>query len=299
MAILQETSTLDYQIEELNEDGMPKKYRLKGIFQKADTPNGNGRSYPGSVLEAAVTSTAPTVSEGRMLGELDHPADAKIHLDKVSHKVTKLELKPDGSVYGEAEVLQTPAGKILESLIKSGVKLGISSRGFGSTKEVNGLQEVQDDYKLVTFDIVSDPSTPGAFPNAVYENKDYKIDPAKVDESEVVTNLEFLLEETLEEEVVTEEYEKRYYVGGDDIEGNKFYIVEGEKDSYGYLNFHMSHDYHILLKRKDEHERIAMNEENINFIQRIYGKNIYKKLSNKIEELGYDPKSLNILKEEL
>lgn len=294
--ILQEFNEFSYEVQELNEDGMPKKFRLKGIFQKADTPNGNKRVYPRGILEGAIRSTAQMVAEGRMLGELDHPDDAKIHLDKVSHKITKLNMDPtNGFVFGEAEVLSTPAGKILESLIKSGVKLGISSRGFGSVKDVNGLNEVQEDFKLVTFDIVSDPSTPGAFPNAVYEHKEQKLE--KVEE-EYVTNLDFLVEEIMEEDVETPEMEKRYYVGGDEAENNKFYIVEGEKDSYGTLNFHMSHDYHILLKKNGEHERISINEENVEFIKRIYGNKIYNRLSSKFEELGYDSKTLNLKKEE-
>jgi len=295
-SILQEFNEFSYEIQELNEDGMPKKFRLKGIFQKADTPNGNKRVYPKGILESAIRSTAQSVAEGRMLGELDHPDDAKIHLDKVSHKITKLSMDPtNGFMFGEAEVLSTPAGKILESLIKSGVKLGISSRGFGSVKPVNGLNEVQEDFKLVTFDIVSDPSTPGAFPSAVYEHKEPTLE--KIDE-EYVTNLDFLVEEIMEEDVETPEMEKRYYVGGDEAEDNKFYIVEGEKDSYGTLNFHMSHDYHILLKKNNEHERISINEENIEFIKRIYGNKIYNRLGSKFDELGYDSKTLNLKKEE-
>jgi hypothetical protein len=296
--ILQEYNEFAYEVQELNEDGMPKKFRLKGIFQKCDTPNGNGRVYPKRILEGALQSTAQAISEGRMLGELDHPDDAKIHLDKVSHKITSLKIDPtNGYMMGEAEVLQTPAGKILEGLIKSGVKLGISSRGFGSVKDVNGLNEVQEDFKLVTFDMVSDPSTPGAFPNAVYEHKEQEVASVQLDE-DFVTNLGFLVEEILEEDVDTPEVEKRYYVGGDEAEDNKFYVVEGERDSYGTLNFHMSHDYHILLKKNGEHERISINEENMEFVKRIYGEGISKKLGSKFTELGYNSKTLNLKKEE-
>jgi len=297
--ILQEFNEFSYEVQELNEDGMPKKFRLKGIFQKADTPNGNKRVYPRGILESAIQSTAQVVEEGRMLGELDHPDDAKIHLDKVSHKITKLNINAsNGYMMGEAEVLQTPAGKILESLIKSGVKLGISSRGFGSVKDVNGLNEVQEDIKLVTFDIVSDPSTPGAFPNAVYEHKEVQHAVEEQLEEDYVTNLSFLIEEILEDDVETPELEKRYYVGGDEAEDNKFYVVEGERDSYGTLNFHMSHDYHVLLKKNGEQERIAITEENMEFVNRIYGNSIYNKLGSKFEELGYNSKTLNLKKEE-
>ena len=125
--ILQEFNEFSYEIQELNEDGMPKKFRLKGIFQKSDTPNGNRRTYPRAVLESALSSTTLMVDEGRMLGELDHPDDAKIHLDKVSHKITTLSMDPSGSVIGEAEVLQTPALQVM-----SVVLLAPSARGGGS-----------------------------------------------------------------------------------------------------------------------------------------------------------------------
>jgi hypothetical protein len=303
--ILQEVNQFNYSYEELNEDGKTKSFKLKGTFQFANKANGNGRVYPGPVLEGALSEVKTIVEEGRMLGELDHPTDAKIHLDKVSHKITKLEMRPTGEMYGEATVLPTPAGKILESLLRSGVKLGVSSRGFGSTKEANGLQEVQSDYKLVTFDIVSDPSTPGAFPQPVYEAKESK-EAMKTETEEkkeevvsekFVSNLGYTLEEILEEKVTIEK-EKRVFVGLDE-ENNRYYMVEGGKDSYGTLNFHMSHDYHILLKNGEKEERISINEDNIDFIRRIYGKTIHNKLVKKIDELGYSPRTLNFKKEEI
>jgi hypothetical protein len=293
-----ETSDFTYEIQELNEDGMPKKFYMKGIFQKADTPNGNKRVYPRVVLENALRTTKDLISEDRMLGELDHPADAKIHLEHVSHKVTKLEMMPNGHMYGEAEVLQTPAGRILESLIKSGIKLGISSRGFGTVKEVNGLNEVQNDYKLVTFDIVSDPSTPGAFPNPVYENKE-EIVTTKENSLEKVISLDRFIENALSEDIQVTEPEKRYYVGRDTVNESLFYLVEGEKDSFGYLNFHMSHDYHVLVKKPEGQERVALSEENLTHIKRIYGKKVYDRLATKIAELGFNPETLNYKKEEL
>jgi hypothetical protein len=291
-----ETFDFTYEVQELNENGMPKKFFMKGIFQKADTPNGNRRTYPRAVLENSLRSTKDLITEGRMLGELDHPDDAKIHLEKVSHKVTKLEMLPNGHMYGEAEVLQTPSGRILESLIRSGVKLGISSRGFGTVKENNGLNEVQNDYKLVTFDIVSDPSTPGAFPNPVYENKQDVVESSK---KEKVISLGRLVDNILSEDIAVTEPEKRYYVGRDSVNESLFYLVEGEKDSYGYLNFHMSHDYHILVKKPEGHERVAITEENLGHIKRIYGQTVHSKISSKIEELGYSPKTLNYKKEEI
>lgn len=293
--LLQEYNEFSYTLEELNEDGKPKKFKLKGIFQKSDTPNGNKRVYPRPVLEGAVESVSSIVNEGRMLGELDHPDDAKIHLDKVSHKVTKLYMSGDGTVIGEAEVLNTPAGKILESLLQSGVKLGISSRGFGSTKEAsNGLHEVQKDYKLVTFDIVSDPSTPGAFPSAVYEHNENKSS-SSVNESGVTT-LGYALEDILSEEIEIKREQKELVCS--DQNNNRYYIVEGEKDSYGTLNFHVSHDYHILVKNENLEERIAINSENIKLFEDVYGNKVTSRVLDKINELGYNSKTFFANKKE-
>lgn len=293
--LLQEINEFTYTIDELNEDGKPKSFRLKGTFQAADTPNGNKRVYPKPVLEGAIQSVQPVVAERRMLGELDHPSDAKIHLDKVSHVVTKLEMTQDGKVYGEAEVLPTASGKILESLLRSGVKLGISSRGFGSTKPNNGLDEVQNDYKMVTFDMVSDPSTPGAFPQAVYEdNNNYET--KTIDEENAIVDLDSLLQDTLQESVEIEKESKDYICK--DKDNTRFYIVEGEKDSYGYLNFHISHDYHVLIKNEEWEERIGFNEENLSLLEDIHGPKVLNKILAKVKDLGFDSKTLTRKEEE-
>ena len=292
--LLRDFNELDYTIDELNEDGMPKKFKLKGRFQHADLPNGNGRVYPRPVLESSIQKTSQAVQERRMLGELDHPNDAKIHLEKVSHVVTALKLNEDGQMYGEAEVLPTASGKILEQLLRSGVKLGISSRGFGSTKKNGkGLEEVQNDYKLVTFDIVSDPSTPNAYPQAVYENNENK--DVQIDENYTST-FDTLLEDVLSEELETKEEAKQLLTK--DVDGNRFYMVEGEKDSYGNLNFHISHDYHILVKNEDFEERVGINGTNLQLIEDVYGKKVHDRIVNKIQELGYNPDTLNWNKEE-
>jgi hypothetical protein len=201
---LTEALDFDYKLiqEEGSEDGR-KTTRLRGLFQQGGVKNGNGRVYPTSILEAAISSNMDKVKNRHMLGELDHPSDGKIHLEKVSHVVTDLNMTSDGKVEGELEVFDgpieeggTPAGQILGSFIKRGVRLGISSRGFGSTKQVNGTNEVQNDYKLITFDIVSDPSTPNAYPSPVFEGQES--DSWEL-EKENKTRFSELLEENLED----------------------------------------------------------------------------------------------------
>jgi len=135
---------------------------LSGVMQMAETQNGNGRIYPRSVLMREVKNYKKMVEERRALGELDHPDSSVINLANCSHLVT--EIWSDGDkVMGKIEVLNTPSGNVLKSLITAGVKLGISSRGMGSVKESNGATMVEDDFTLICFDMVSDPSTPGAF----------------------------------------------------------------------------------------------------------------------------------------
>ena len=135
---------------------------LSGVMQMAETQNGNGRVYPQAILEREVANYAKLVKERRALGELDHPDSSVINLANASHMVTRIWM--EGNVCkGTIRVLPTPSGKILESLINSDVKLGISSRGMGSVTERNGVTMVEDDFQLLCFDMVSDPSTPGAF----------------------------------------------------------------------------------------------------------------------------------------
>jgi hypothetical protein len=144
---------------------------LSGIMQKADAVNGNGRVYPHKILSREVENYQKLVKENRALGELDHPEDSIINLRNASHMIT--EVWWNGSdVMGKAKVLDTPSGKILRSLVESGVTLGISSRGMGSVTEGNGETMVEDDFQLICFDFVSEPSTPGAF--MMKEAKDYE-----------------------------------------------------------------------------------------------------------------------------
>ena len=142
---------------------------LTGKLQEADVQNGNGRVYPQAIMEREVQKYAELVKDNRALGELDHPESSIINLANVSHMITQVWM--DGaSVMGKCKVLATPAGQILRSLVDSGVKIGISSRGMGSVVEQQGKTIVEDDFQLISFDIVSEPSTPNAF-MSLSENK--------------------------------------------------------------------------------------------------------------------------------
>ena len=135
---------------------------LVGVCQKAGVKNGNGRVYKKNTLEREIKNYQKAIGERRALGELDHPDDSVINLKNASHIVTKMWW--DGSsVMGKFEVLSTPSGQVLKELVNAGVKLGISSRGLGSVKKEDGQTIVEDDFQLICFDMVSDPSTPGAY----------------------------------------------------------------------------------------------------------------------------------------
>ena len=135
---------------------------LSGIMQMCETLNGNGRVYTRPVLEREVKKYQQLVEQNRALGELDHPDKVEVSLEKVSHKVNEIWM--DGNkVMGKIQVLETPAGKTLRALVEGGCSIGISSRGTGSVTERNGKSIVQEDFELVCFDVVSEPSTPGAF----------------------------------------------------------------------------------------------------------------------------------------
>tara|TARA_R110000824_G_scaffold46692_7_gene133855 strand:+ start:49304 stop:49948 length:645 start_codon:yes stop_codon:yes gene_type:complete len=145
---------------------------LTGPMQRADTVNGNGRIYPLGVLVKEVENYKKIVKERRALGELDHPSGEVISLQTASHIVTDIWM--DGKeVMGKIRVLNTPSGMILKALVNDEVNVGISSRGVGSVTERNGQTIVEDDFSLIAFDMVSEPSTAGAF-MMMKEAKEYK-----------------------------------------------------------------------------------------------------------------------------
>jgi hypothetical protein len=135
---------------------------MKGVLQKADTLNQNGRVYPRVILEREIRNYQKFIAENRALGECDHPDSSVVELKNASHIIREAYMDGD-TVYGTVELLDTPAGQILQSLVEAGVTLGISSRGVGSTKRAGDTDVVQDDFQLICWDFVSEPSTPGAF----------------------------------------------------------------------------------------------------------------------------------------
>jgi len=160
----------DLLTEEERRDVANGMIYLTGKLQEADVQNGNGRVYPYKVLAREVQNYQKLVKERRALGELDHPDSQVINLQNACHLVTEIWMEGN-NVMGKIKVLNTPSGQVLKSLVESGVKLGISSRGMGSVSESTGKVVVQEDFQLICFDFVSEPSTPNAF--MMKEGKEY------------------------------------------------------------------------------------------------------------------------------
>jgi hypothetical protein len=164
------TQELEYLVED-SESGRKGTF-IQGIFMQAEQKNRNGRMYPARVMEKEVRRYQDLISEKRSLGELGHPENPSINLDKVSHLISDLRMEGN-NVIGRAKILDTPMGKIAKNFIEEGVCLGVSSRGLGSLVEKNGIMEVQDDFYLATVDIVADPSAPEAFVQGIMENAEW------------------------------------------------------------------------------------------------------------------------------
>lgn len=164
MRLLTDWTPFEYTPDMIKEsrDSNDGKVVMKGVLQKAETLNQNGRVYPRAILEREVRNYQKFIQENRALGECDHPDSSVVELKNVSHIVREAHMEGD-VVYGEVELLDTPCGKILQNLVEAGVTLGISSRGVGSTTNDGDRQIVQDDFQLICWDYVSEPSTPGAF----------------------------------------------------------------------------------------------------------------------------------------
>jgi len=171
--LIDSIGTLSVTPEQINESIAQNngKLILSGVMQRANATNQNGRQYPTEILQREVDKYKKVfVTEKRALGELDHPDSAVVNLQNVSHNV--LDLWWDGQdVMGKIEILPTPSGNIAKNLLNSGIRLGISSRGMGSVKNIGeGKVQVQDDFEIVCWDLVSNPSTQGAFMNQLNES---------------------------------------------------------------------------------------------------------------------------------
>ena len=152
-------------LESDDKDG--KNLHLKGIAIQGGIRNANQRVYPVDEIERAVKTLNDQIQNGySVLGEVDHPDDLKVNLDRVSHMITNMWMEgPNG--YGKFKILPTPMGNLIRTMLEAGVKLGVSSRGSGNVDDMSGKVS---DFEIITVDIVAQPSAPGAYPTPVYEH---------------------------------------------------------------------------------------------------------------------------------
>jgi len=171
--IVEVTETLNYLTED--KDGKKSMF-IEGPFLQSEIVNRNGRMYESRTMEKEVQRyTENYINKNRAFGELGHPDTPSINLDRVSHIITNLRREGNDWI-GKAKILDTPMGNIARSLIEGGAQIGVSSRGMGSLKSVNGINIVQDDFYLATAaDIVADPSAPNAFVQGIMEGKEWMI----------------------------------------------------------------------------------------------------------------------------
>jgi hypothetical protein len=174
MKLITETTEQVSFLTELNEETGKKSYFIEGPFLQSNITNRNGRMYPKEIMQKEVVRyTKENIDKKRAYGELGHPDGPTINLDRVSHMIVGLKESGDNFI-GKAKILDTPMGRIVRELIDEGANLGVSSRGLGSLKEKNGINEVQDDFMLATAaDIVADPSAPDAYVRGIMEGKEW------------------------------------------------------------------------------------------------------------------------------
>lgn len=161
----------------LVEDGMDGgKLVVRGEFARSDVPTENKRVYPRSLWEREINRLTSAMNERKLFGELDHPNDGRTQLQRASHIVTGMNVNEDGTILGEAEVLDTARGRDLKAMLSAGCKVGVSSRGYGSTRTNDkGEEVVQEDYNLVTYDFVAEPADATAYPDVFSEQKESKM----------------------------------------------------------------------------------------------------------------------------
>ena len=183
----------------LEEGSATKAMKIRGVFQRADEENNNKRIYPRKLLEREVTKLMESLKDRRLLGELDHPQNESVKLSNVSHLITGLSFRGN-DVIGEAELLNTPAGQVAQALVRAKVKVGISSRGMGTLSEgEDGKNYVNEDFNLVTWDLVADPSTRGAFPELTESTKIKEIIDTVLPEAQKMNVFRVLLEQKISE----------------------------------------------------------------------------------------------------
>tara|TARA_R100000005_G_C4946041_1_gene168531 strand:+ start:144 stop:770 length:627 start_codon:yes stop_codon:yes gene_type:complete len=167
MQVLSEHLTFDQAKVIVESSNEGKDLYMKGICIQGNVKNANQRVYPTFEINKAVQKVSDQIAGGQsVLGEVDHPEDLKINLDRVSHMVTSMWM--DGhNGYGKLKILPTPMGKLVETMLQSGVKLGVSSRGSGNVDEGSGNVS---DFDMITVDVVAQPSAPNAYPTPIYES---------------------------------------------------------------------------------------------------------------------------------
>ena len=235
MKELKETYFSTFQIlEEGGVEGSKKRpMRVRGLFQKADTINENKRLYPKKVLEKSIKEAQEKIKNKSFFGEVDHPRDGRATIKNTAALITKIEIMDDGGVFGEAEILDTDAGRNLKEILRAGGKIGISSRGNGSTKteDIDGqsVEVVQEDYKLAGFDFVINPSVPEARVDTVIENKN-KEDKMAVTIEELKKKYPDIFKEydQVKEKEITEKVKKEFEK---EIEQKVEERLEAEKES--------------------------------------------------------------------
>ena len=195
-----------------------KEYFIEGVFMQSDIKNRNGRVYPTPVLDGQLKEyNTSFVSRKRALGELGHPENPSVNLERVSHNIIELKYESKTDVYGKAKLMDTPYGAIAKSFVKEGIELGVSSRGLGSIRESSGSKIVQNDFRLSAIDIVADPSAPKAFVNGIMESREWILVDGVLTEREL---------ESLKDEV--DEQTKKY--GALVAEANIFKMLDNVKN---------------------------------------------------------------------
>ena len=167
MQVLSEHLTFDQAKVVVESSNEGKDLYMKGICIQGNVKNANQRVYPTFEINKAVSKISDTIAGGQsVLGEVDHPEDLKINLDRVSHMLTNMYMEGNNG-YGKLKILPTPMGKLVETMLQSGVKLGVSSRGSGNVDETSGNVS---DFDIITVDVVAQPSAPNAYPTPIYES---------------------------------------------------------------------------------------------------------------------------------